>query len=178
MKRRTSLGLIGGFGLLWLAGSLGGCSSMPSTPTRSVQYGPIRSGRFSLSGPGMTEPLIGQFEWRQASGPVRQRLWLSDPWSQPQGSLMLMADGSGPWAGWQPLGPNDQTIQQDQAMQWARQTLGLEEDSLQPLGRLLTELGERMLDHDQPRRLQRVIPTPNGPIALRLFVESIRPLGD
>ena len=89
---------------------------------------------------------------------------------------MLMADGSGPWAGWQPLGANDQTIQEDQAMQWARQTLGLQEDSLQPLGRLLTELGEQMLVNEQPRRLQRVIPTPNGPMALRLFVESVRSL--
>ena len=174
MNRRTALGLIGAFGLL---GSLAGCSSMPPIPAHSGQYGATRSGRFSLSGPGMTEPLIGQFEWRQASGPVRQRLWLSDPWSQPQGSLMLMADGSGPWAGWQPLGPNDQVIEQDQAMQWAYQTLGLQEDSLQPLGRLLTELGEHMLVSEEPRRLQRVIPTPNGSLALRLFVESARSLG-
>jgi hypothetical protein len=174
MNRRSALGLIGAAGLL---GSLAGCSSLPLTTTSDIQYGPIRSGRFSLSGPGMTEPLVGQFEWRQASGPVRQRLWLSDPWSQPQGSLMLMADGSGPWAGWQPLGPNDQTIEQDQAMQWARQTLGLQEDSLQPLGRLLTELGEHMLISEQPRRLQRVIPTPHGALALRLFVESAQPLG-
>jgi hypothetical protein len=165
MNRRTALGLIGALGLL---GSIVGCSSLPSKP---IQYGQARAGRFSLSGPGMPEPLVGQFEWREASGPVRQRLWLSDPWSQPQGSLMLMADGSGPWAGWQPLGPNDQTVGPDQALKWAQQTLGLQEDSLQPLGQLLTELGDQMLVVAQPKRLQRVIPTPRGSLALRLFIE-------
>ncbi len=174
MNRRTALGIIGALGLM---GSMTACSGLPLTIVGPIQYGQVRSGRFSLSGPGLNEPLIGQFEWRAASGAALQRLWLSDPWSQPQGSLMLMADGSGPWAGWQPLGPNDLAVHQDQALQWARQTLGLQEESLQPLGRLLTELGDQMLVMGQPQRLQRVIPTPHGSLALRLFIESTPPLG-
>jgi hypothetical protein len=163
---------MGAMSLLGLLGSLSACSSLSPAP---IDYGPIRSGRFSLSGPGLQAPLVGQFEWRQASGPARQRLWLSDPWMQPQGSLMLMSDGSGPWAGWQPLGPQDQVIDRHQAAEWAHQTLGLTPEAMEPLGRLLTELGEQMLTVGplgQAQRLHKVMQTPKGELALRLFVES------
>lgn len=171
MHRRVALGVIRVLGVLSLLGSLAACSSLP---TASIDYGPIQSGRFSLSGPGLQEPLVGQFEWRQARGPARQRLWLRDPWMQPQGSLMLMSDGSGPWAGWQPLGPQDQMVDRDQASEWASQTLGLTPEAMEPLGRLLTELGEQMLavgQIGQSQRLQRVIQTPRGALALRLVIQ-------
>lgn len=181
-----------GIGSVLLSTALGGCASqqlldstrhttagpmspLAAEPSPQTKRLPGATGRFSLSGGGLSAPVNGRFELapRQALDPI-DRILLLDSLGVARGGL-IREPASG--LGWRLLNGEGEAVPEGDVLMNAQNQLGLNGPQFVGLLRLLDEqlasARQAGLESDRQRRLLvRETLSARGPLRLRLVIDA------